>query len=214
MSSVLSTQQWDLSRQEDMAKFSLSMVEQQWSDIQSWERRLNEYCNDFEELMIKLKVPFQDPDSIQGSALLNSHVDFQFLWMRLKGLRHRAEQINAATSGLASIAGNRQANQEQQLSLQETQKTKALTLIGLIFIPLAYTATLFSMDERYMPGAALFWIYFIVSIPLICCVILGYFVLSRVYGSGWFTVRGSLRIGGNMNADPMITSKKPLFNTS
>jgi hypothetical protein len=33
ISSVLSSQQWDLSRQEDMAKFSLSMAEQQWSDL-------------------------------------------------------------------------------------------------------------------------------------------------------------------------------------
>jgi hypothetical protein len=215
MSSLLSTQQWDLSRQEDMARFSLNKVEQQWSDIQSWERRLNEYCNDIEELMIKLGIPFQDPDpcSIKDSTLSKTHADFQFLCMRLKNLKHRAEQVNAATSGLASIAGNRQAHQEQQLALNETQKAKALTLIGLVFIPLAYTATLFSMNERYMPGASLFWIYFLVSIPLIFAVILAYFVLSRLHDGPFFTFRNAFGTRGTASPQANFNSNKPLFDT-
>lgn len=185
MSTVLSIQQSALSRQDNMSLFSLSTVEQQWSDIQAWERRLNEYCTDIEDLMLKLSVPFQDPDpsQIQASTWYSSTTDFQFLRMRLQQLRNRAEQVNAATSGLASIAGNRQAHQEQQLSSREALRTKALTLVGLVFIPLAYTATLFSMDDQYMPGAKHFWIYFCVAVPLIFTVLGAYWLLDKVYGN-------------------------------
>jgi hypothetical protein len=157
----------------------------------SWERRLNEYYNDIEELMIRLGIPFQDPDpsTIRVSNWFKTDTDFQFLWTQLKNLRNRAQQINAATSGLAGIAGNRQAHQEQHLSLRETQRTKALTLVGLIFIPLAYTATIFSMNERYIPGAAHFWIYFSVSVPLTIAVIIVYLILDKAYSNSQFVVR-------------------------
>ncbi|KAF2477477.1 uncharacterized protein BDR25DRAFT_390088 [Lindgomyces ingoldianus] len=159
MSSALSLQQWDLSRQEDLANFDISIVEQQWSDIQSWERRLNEYVSDIEDIMLKLGIRFQEPDStqVQPSTWSDTSTDFQFLRMQFQTLLHRTEQINSATSGLASIAGNRQAHQEQQLSLRE------------------------AMNERYMPGARHFWIYFSVSAPLIGAVVFGYFFLDRLY---------------------------------
>ncbi|ORY10460.1 hypothetical protein BCR34DRAFT_348303 [Clohesyomyces aquaticus] len=185
MTSALSHQQWDFSRRDDMSHFDISAVEQSWSDIQSWERRLNEYVSDIEDIMLKLGIPFQEPDTSHMSMLSwsESVVDFQFLRYQFHTLLHRAEQINGATLGLASMAGNRQGHQEQQRSLRESQRMRALTLVGLVFIPLAYTATLFSMNEKYMPGAGHFWIYFSVSVPLIIAVILGYLILDWAYYS-------------------------------
>jgi hypothetical protein len=216
MSSVLSSQQWDLSRQDDMAKFTIDTVEQQWSDIQSWERRLHEYSHDIEDTMIKLSIPFQENpnfDLLHASTWFDSTPDFQYLRTQLHSLRHRTEQMNAATSGLAGIAGNRQMNIEQQLSLRETQRTKALTLVGLVFIPLAYTATLFSMNERYVPGAKHFWVYFVVSVPLIAAAVGAYWLLDMLYGkSEASSVAGAFgRAKNAQNGRNLVEEGKGLF---
>jgi Mg2+ and Co2+ transporter CorA len=165
----------------DMARFSLTGVEQQWSDVQAWEKRTNEYCTDIDDIMLKLGIDLQEPVTKNISNWHEITTDFQFIRMQHHIVRHRVEQISTAMSGLAGIVGNRKAQQDQEISLRETQRTKALTLVGLIFIPLAYTAALFSMNERYTPGAPQFWIYFAVSAPLVIVVILTYYILDQAY---------------------------------
>ncbi|OCK96116.1 uncharacterized protein K441DRAFT_53576 [Cenococcum geophilum 1.58] len=65
--------------------------------------------------------------------------------------------------------------------MREVKCVKSLTLAGLIFIPLIYTSGLFSMNDRYIPGASHFWRYFAVSLPMMPAVLLGYYVLDKGY---------------------------------
>lgn len=126
---------------------------------------------------------------------LDSTVDYQFLLLRFRELRHRTECLNSAVTGLASITGNRQAYHEQQLALEtarrsirEAKSSKAVTLLGLIFIPLAYTSSLFSMTEPFGPGGKRFWLYFATSAPLIIIVLAAYTALDAGYtddGTSW-----------------------------
>lgn len=95
--------------------------------------------------------------------------------MRLQALRHRTECLNSAITGLAKIVGNRQAYKEQQLGVQEAKRsireaksTKAITLLGLFFIPLAYTSSLFSLTDSFAPGGLYFWVYWAASFPPSC----------------------------------------------
>ncbi|CAI4212269.1 unnamed protein product [Parascedosporium putredinis] len=115
---------------------------------------------------------------------LDCEADFLFLLRRLRELRHRTASLNAAVTGLAGITGNRLSYKEQQRTIREAKSTKAITLIGLIFIPLAYTSSVFSMTEPYAPGQELFWVYFAASAPLIVLVVLGYYVLDYGYRAG------------------------------
>ncbi|KAK0612181.1 hypothetical protein B0T14DRAFT_439473 [Immersiella caudata] len=171
----------------------------QWSDAQALERRIGEYSADLESICSACGIPLDDKPDVAGCAAaaalshMNSPLapvppwydctaDFQVLRLRFAEVRHRAELLNAAITGLASISGNQKA-------LREAKSTKALTLMGLVFIPLAYTATLFSMTESFGPGGDKFWVYFVVSVPLIFCVLGAYTALDR-YGDGL----GGLRI--------------------
>lgn len=151
----------------------------QWSDAQALERRLGEYCEDVEDVMLRCGIPLADPHLTQAGAAdwSDSGVDFQMLRMRLRDVRRRAELLNAAITGLASVSGSQQA-------LREARSTKALTLVGLVFIPLAYTATLFSMAGPFGPGEERFWVYFAVAGPLVLCVLGGYWVLNVVEAVG------------------------------
>jgi Mg2+ and Co2+ transporter CorA len=81
-------------------------------------------------------------------------------------------------TALASIAGNRQGSREHELSVLEAKRAKSLTSVGLVFIPLAYTAFMFGVDGGFRPEAKHFWIYWLVSIPVVVLVIVGYYLLE------------------------------------
>lgn len=182
--------QWNISRQRDLSIFAISAVEEQWSDIQSWDRRLGELRDDLEAIMLQLRVPleFEFPGQPIVHAVDERAADFQYFLRPFKELHDRIGRLNSAITGLASISGNRQAFQEQQLALQATERslraaksTKTLTVLGLLFIPLAYTASIFNMVEPYGPGKDRFWVYFATSIPLVGFVVLAYYVLELGY---------------------------------
>ncbi|KAL8418985.1 hypothetical protein RB594_002263 [Gaeumannomyces avenae] len=208
---VLSQNQRALSRKIDLASLPMDKVEDLWSDTQAWERRTAEYCEDLEAIMMQLGIPLEPPDlsspppppppagpgggggcqrrrDQELSRWLDPTLDFQFLHLRFSELRRRVECLNGAVTGLASITGNRQAHREQQLalatarrSMREANRTKAVTLVGLVFIPLAYVSSLFSMTDPYAPGGQDFKLYWVVSLPLIVLVLGTYYVLDLGY---------------------------------
>jgi hypothetical protein len=268
---ALSATQRTLSRKHDLASLPMEKVEELWSDVQAWERRMGEYCEDLESIMLQLGIPLKAPKTAvpsyhgysacgcdrdqqsgshtpfstfsrtptisaasevgnhsttnlhslapaaQGEEVarysqcdstyrwLDSSADFQFLLVRFRELRHRTECLNGAVTGLASITANRQACREQQLALEaarrsirEAKSSRAVTLLGLVFIPLAYTSSVFSMSTPYGPGEDKFWQYFAASAPLILVVLVAYYALDMGYaddGTGWSveTFLGSVR---------------------
>jgi hypothetical protein len=209
--SVVSTVQFHMSRQNriELKYLDSSFVEAQWSDVQALERRLSEYCEDIEAIMLQCGIALSDAPDPASCAVVpltppsspkpsppweDCTADFQFLRLRLGDVRRRAELLNAATTGLASMSNNRRALHEQELSLREAKSTKALTFLGLVFIPLAYTASLFSMSDPYGPGDEKFWMYFAISLPLILCVLAIYTVVQMAYGSRGFSFKALLAV--------------------
>jgi Mg2+ and Co2+ transporter CorA len=61
---------------------------------------------------------------------------------------------------------------------------KALTIMGAVFIPLAYMAARLGMSDPYIPRSELFWMYFVISFPLIGLIVLGYYALELGYADG------------------------------
>ena len=176
--SLISHTQYLMSRHERLDPFNIGLVESQWSDVQALERRSGEYCRELESLMVECRIPVEASGISSPRCWDDSTADFQFLYLRFKDIRHRMEILNASITGLAGMSGNRQALRDQEVSLKEAKRMKALTFMGLVFFPLAYTASLFSMAEPYGPGSAYFWLYFAVSIPLILLVTGIYFLLD------------------------------------
>lgn len=133
--------------------------------------------------MMKLGINLEEPNfrNVRQDAWSRCDVDFQYLRMRFKTLVERAGQINAAITGLVGIAGNRQAQVEQVRSARQSQRATALTFIGLLFVPLTFASGLLSMDERFIPGAGDFWLYFAISVPLILVTLLIYVALDGSY---------------------------------
>lgn len=73
---------------------------------------------------------------------------------------------------------------ETKRSFREAKNVKTLTLIGMVFIPLAFICglfRLFSMDDKFIPGLSEFWIYWVTAVPLIVVVFLGAAVANLGY---------------------------------
>jgi len=142
----------------DLGKNHLSAVEANWVDVQFIERRLDKGRVDLEEILLQTGASLDPPDPVAIPSWKDVSADFQLLYHRLIYLQLSSERINGSITGLASIVGNRQAFREQQLSLHAAEKSRGLTFIGLVFIPLAFVSSLFSMSEPYGPGGDRFWL--------------------------------------------------------
>ncbi|RYP48747.1 hypothetical protein DL768_005404 [Monosporascus sp. mg162] len=189
--STIDIVQFNLSRQQDLTSFDVSAVEEQWSDVQAWERRIGEYKDDLEAIMLQLRISFASPNLNQVVDWKDSAADYQFLYLRFKEIGQRANRLNGSIAALAGLTGNRQAFKAQELSLEATERSiheaksvKALTILGIVFIPLTYTASLFSIPDPHGPGDELFWVYFAASFPLIGLIMLGYYTLELGHANG------------------------------
>ena len=85
----------------------------------------------------------------------------------------RLEAMGPVITSLIQTVDSRQ-------SLAETANLSRLTYLALVFVPLTFVSSLFSMAGDTGPGRRAFWIYFAVAIPLLCLV----FLIARPRQSG------------------------------
>ena len=200
---VIEKIQFNLSRLQDLTSFALAAVEEQWSGVQALERRVGEHKDDLQAVMLQLQIPLESPDLGRLKDWKSSVLDYQYLFLRLKEIGQRANGLNGSTAALAGLTNNRHAIQAQKLALEATERSireaksvKALTILGITFIPLAYVASLFSMSDGYRPGGGLFWVYCAVALPLLVLIIVGNYILELGYARG--SLRWSLKIAITM----------------
>jgi hypothetical protein len=147
----------------------------QWKSLQTISRRCGNYRDDIEDALLSLGYPLDG--KLDDSAKLlddwkDCEKDLQYAYFRLKILKERADNLTTSMTGLASIAGNRQ-------NLEEAKRVKRLNLLALLFIPLAYTSSLFSMQDNYAPNRPDFWIYWISALGAVAFTSCVTFILDR-----------------------------------
>ncbi|KAI1466149.1 uncharacterized protein F4812DRAFT_436102 [Daldinia caldariorum] len=183
---------WHLSRRSDLTHFGVSIAEELWSDVQSWKRRVAEYQDDLEGTMLQLGVPLScSPDTRGIKSWTDSDADFRHLLHRFRQIEKRVNELGNAINTLATLAGNRVSYRTGELSLQEAERAgrearsvKALTVLGIVFLPLLFSASLFSMADSYLPGNSQFWVYFALSLPLLGFVIILFSIIELGYLDG------------------------------
>jgi hypothetical protein len=157
---LLSHLEWLLSRRETFAKLTLQWVEERWSDLQSFNRRCEEYHRDLKLIIRGNRI---DRNIHNRSDWMDVSEDFLTLEEDFWDLKKKAEGLVSSYTGLASIVSSRH-------SLAEARGIRILTYLGMFFLPLSCVSGLFSMSEEYLPRAPKFWVYFAVALPLIVAV--------------------------------------------
>lgn len=145
--------------------------QEQWKSLQTISRRCGNYRDDLEETLLSLDYALEPPRPKKTRDWKDCEKDFQYIYFRLKILKERADTLMQAMTGLASIAGNRQ-------NLEEAKRVKRLNLLALLFIPLAYTSSLFSMQDAFAPGHGQFWVYWVSALSAVALTLIVTWVLD------------------------------------
>ncbi len=162
-------------------KLATAWVEEQeqWKALQTISRRCGNYRDDIEDALLSLGCalgsPVQKEDRVAHRKIYDwkdCEIDYQYAYLRLQVLKERADNLMTSMTGFASIAGNRQ-------SLDEAKRVKRLNLLALLFIPLAYTSSLFSMQDNYAPNKPQFWVYWVCAIGVVIFTSVVTWVLDR-----------------------------------
>jgi hypothetical protein len=142
------------------------------SDVNSWRRRLYFYLEQmkwnieavsaFGTVYERRKLGMGEAGPVEGQAWLwrACHEDFSLVYAHLALTNKRIQSLLPVVMGAFSLL-------EAQNSVLKADLTIRLSGVALVFVPLSFTASLLSMSDDFMPGKRLFWVYFVISGPLI-----------------------------------------------
>ena len=130
------------------------------SDVNSWRRRLYFYLEqtlwNIESLSSLSPAP-SNPNSPSSPA---PTTDLHTIQTHLTLLQSRIQSLLPVVMGAFSLL-------EAQRSVLKADLTIRLSGVALVFVPLSFTASLLSMSDDFTPGRERFWVFWVVSAPLI-----------------------------------------------
>ncbi|WKT43556.1 Mg2 transporter protein, CorA-like/Zinc transport protein ZntB [Fusarium oxysporum f. sp. vasinfectum] len=132
-------------------------------DLQRWKRRSrssHRKLNILRDVISSHILPSDDATVWNG--VLN---DINYLRDQLHDYSQSLEQMVMVATSLVQLLDSRR-------SILEAINTKRLTFLALVFVPLAWISSLFSMSDSYSPGHDLFWVYFATALPVLAVVLL------------------------------------------
>ncbi|KKY17699.1 putative fungal specific transcription factor domain-containing protein [Phaeomoniella chlamydospora] len=92
------------------------------------------------------------------NSLADLHPDFSELQSQLSDLISQTDKILSFAIGIVSI-------EESRKGIEQNSNVARLTYIALVFVPLSFLASLFSMTTNLSQMKQTFWVYFAVAIP-------------------------------------------------
>ncbi|OBT81534.1 hypothetical protein VE02_09801 [Pseudogymnoascus sp. 03VT05] len=181
---------YHMSRGGAFEKYTVATTEKWWTDLHDANRVCMLACEDVAAILESLRIPMDQPTrEFDPKNYLTSSEDFVAIYKKLLWRKDHLELLISSATGLNAIAGNKEAavknaidadrsHKEQIKSLGEAKKASMLTFLALIFVPLAYTASLFSMADDWQPGRSKFPYYWAISLPLAAMVAVTFYIIS------------------------------------
>jgi hypothetical protein len=167
LNSFMSHLAWVLSRRDSFQAFSISWIEQCWSDLLAQQRRTDDHRQNVAAALRTLRAS-QAWKTTDG--WMNPVPDFEYLDSQFDALRQKCEALVAAFGGLADIVSNRR-------SLMEARSASVLAFVGTIFVPMSLIASILSLPNDYRPMGPKFYQYWVISLPI---------VMALYGGLAWF----------------------------
>ncbi|KAM0426010.1 hypothetical protein ACHAPT_008639 [Fusarium lateritium] len=133
------------------------------TDLQRWRRRSKQ--SQYKLALLADFIEHWLDNEANKKPWLMIGKDIQHVQRQMELFSQSLEQMITVATSMVQLVDSR-------LSIQEAVSVRGLTYIALLFIPLSWVASLFSMDERYLPGNELFWVYFATGLPLVILVLL------------------------------------------
>ena len=153
--------------QADLTKLSLSIKE-----LQGWRRRVLATMEKIRQVIQYIHLPDSSGSCSEDWAALRE--DYDFIRTRIQEHSDRLESMIPVVTSFIQLIESRRA-------LWETANVTRLTVLAIVFVPLSYIATVFSMSDKFGPGGSHFWVYFAFAVPITSLVLL----LAGALGNDW-----------------------------
>jgi hypothetical protein len=141
----------------DLDKFNMDLRE-----LQGWRLRTLNSQQKVGSIIRKLKSNnFGKSDALTDPLV----EDYEVISNNIQSAGARLENMLPVVTSLVQIIDARQ-------SFAETANISRLTVLALVFVPLTFVSSLFSMNTENLPGRSHFWVYFVVAIPVTIVVFL------------------------------------------
>ena len=144
---------------------SLAELERLQTDmraLQSWRRRT---ISSQQKIQAVLRHVRSWSDAELGGRRVELLEDYRYLVSSIGGFGRRLENMLPVITSLVQVVDSRR-------SFAETANITRLTVLALIFVPLNFTSSLFSMMPGKAPGGEQFWVYIAVAVPITALVFL------------------------------------------
>ncbi|RSL62886.1 hypothetical protein CEP54_005487 [Fusarium duplospermum] len=131
--------------------------------LQRWRRRSKRGKQRLDILADIINFQMQYEDEKEPWVLVLKDVN----WLR-KQLQEYCESLEQ----MVTVATSMVQLLDSRRSMLEAVNMRRLTYIAMVFIPLAWVASLFSMSDAYTPGNESFWVYVTTALPLLGIVLI------------------------------------------
>lgn len=146
------------------SRMDLEKLDMDLRELQGWRRRSMGSQQKIRAVMRHLKADKSTGTEVRDDLSLVLE-DFEVISKDIEDTGRRLETMLPVVTSLVQIIDARQ-------SFAETANISRLTVLALIFVPLSYVSSLFSMNTSNMPGSPYFWVYFAVAIPVTLVVVI------------------------------------------
>ncbi|KLU92676.1 hypothetical protein MAPG_11664 [Magnaporthiopsis poae ATCC 64411] len=167
-------------------------------DLQRWRRRCKQSIYKVESLAVAVNYWLHELD--RGAPKEDDYSSCPARVRYWESVLQDIGQINAQLQGynkslelMIPVATSMVQLMDARESLLHASNTTRLTYIALIFVPLSWVASIFSMTDEYQPGREKFWVYFAIGLPLVLVILLAStlrFSSAKALGRIWLGVKG------------------------
>jgi hypothetical protein len=144
-------------------QYELAKLNDDMMNLQRWRRRSLSSVHKVKHILRFLRSERSYKTCQEDCS--NLIEDYEFIADTVEESGTRLERMLPIVTSLIQIIDSRR-------SLDQTANISRLTILALVFVPLAYISSVFSMSERLGPGESLFWVYFAVAIPVTVLVLI------------------------------------------
>lgn len=132
------------------------------AELQTWRRRVFQSLQKLSAIQTFVEYWNTKEDNPEPGAWLMK--DIQHISQTICVHSRSLENVILMATSMAQLINTRQ-------SMMEASHVKQLTYVALVFIPLSFVSSLFSMSDKVAPWGPDFWLYFTVAIPLLAVVL-------------------------------------------
>jgi hypothetical protein len=147
---------------------ALDGVENHLADVEFWQRRCRKSREQIEQALDtlqKIKSSLSGGSGEAASSGCDNAIygcvdDFTHIHKQISVLQERCQRLIQSLAYVVSIIESKQSS-------EEAHNLRILTVLGMLFVPLTLMSGIFSMSDRFQPGAEYFWVYFVTSLPIV-----------------------------------------------